>query len=118
MPADLRCFIVGENPGDVESAYFYDPTRAVSVRTIVLRELHARRQIRAPDLAAFRGAGFSSTTGSGAIYRTTKSRLRPRLRPGSHGATFPPDAQLQITRSRGSHALPQFGSWGTSRETP
>jgi len=57
-PGDLRCFVVGENPGDLESAYFYDPTRAVSVRTIVLRELHALGQISAPNLAAFRSGGF------------------------------------------------------------
>lgn len=58
VPADLRCFIVGENPGDVGSAYFYDSTRAVSVRTIVLRELHVLGQISAPNLAAFRSGGF------------------------------------------------------------
>ena len=58
VPADLRCFVVGENPGDVDSPYFYDTTRAVPVRTILLRELHSRGCIDAPTLAAFRAAGF------------------------------------------------------------
>jgi hypothetical protein len=57
-PTDLRCFIVGENPGSADSAYFYDENRAVPVRTILLRELHQRGDISAPSLPAFRGAGF------------------------------------------------------------
>jgi hypothetical protein len=58
IPTELRCFVVGENPGDPNSAYFYDSTRAVPVRRIVLRELYSRGQINAPDLPAFRSAGF------------------------------------------------------------
>lgn len=58
VPADLRCFVVGESPGSAESAYFYDASRAVAVRTIVLRELHAHDRINAPTLEAFRAAGF------------------------------------------------------------
>jgi hypothetical protein len=57
-PTDLQCFIVGENPGSVNSAYFYDESRGVPVRTILLRELHQRGDISEPSLAAFRSAGF------------------------------------------------------------
>lgn len=57
-PSDLRCFIVGENPGSAKSAYFYDEGRAVPVRTILLRELHQRGDISAPSLPAFCAAGF------------------------------------------------------------
>ncbi len=57
-PTDLRCFIVGENPGFADSAYFYDESRAVPVRTILLRELHKQSRLNAPNLAAFRAAGF------------------------------------------------------------
>lgn len=58
VPTDLRCFVVGESPGDADSAYFYDETRAVRVRTIILRELHSRGRTDAPTLAAFCAAGF------------------------------------------------------------
>ncbi len=58
MPTDLRCFVVGENPGSADSPYFYDARRAVAVRTIVLRELQRRGHITAPTLEAFRAAGF------------------------------------------------------------
>lgn len=58
VPDRLRCYVVGENPGDAESAYFYDEARAVPVRTIVLRELHQRGQIDAVTLGAFRDGGF------------------------------------------------------------
>jgi hypothetical protein len=57
-PTKLRCFVVGENPGGLDSAYFYGSTRAVPVRRILLRELHSRGQISAPDLPSFRSAGF------------------------------------------------------------
>lgn len=58
VPTNLRCFIVGENPGSAKSAYFYDERRAVPVRTILLRELHQRGDISAPSLAAFCAVGF------------------------------------------------------------
>ena len=58
VPSNLRCFIVGENPGSEKSAYFYDERRAVPVRTILLHELHQRGDISAPSLSAFCTAGF------------------------------------------------------------
>ncbi len=58
LPLDLRCFIVGENPGFDTSPYFYDENRAVSVRTILLQELYQRGNISSPSLPAFRAAGF------------------------------------------------------------
>ena len=58
VPDDLRCFVVGENPGSADSVYFYDASKAAPVRTIVLRELHTQGHINAPTLAAFRASGF------------------------------------------------------------
>lgn len=57
-PAELRCFVVGENPGSADSAYFYDASKTVPVRTIILRELHKQGRLNAPTLEAFRAAGF------------------------------------------------------------
>jgi hypothetical protein len=50
--------VVGENPGPSTTPYFYDVERAVAVRTILLRELHAAGILTAPTLDAFRAAGF------------------------------------------------------------
>jgi hypothetical protein len=58
LPPQLRCFIVGENPGSFKTAYFYEAKRSVPVRTILLRELYRRRVITEPTLVAFRSAGF------------------------------------------------------------
>lgn len=62
-PAQLRCLIIGENPGDVGAPYFYsppDPTRGrgVSIRANLLYGLHQVGLIAAPTLEAFRDAGF------------------------------------------------------------
>jgi hypothetical protein len=60
-PSTIRCLIVGENPGDESSPYFYqavvdrDP---VSVRRNLLYGLKSAGLISAPTLDAFRAAGF------------------------------------------------------------
>jgi hypothetical protein len=63
LPRILRCFIVGENPGDTTSQYFYEPPEtyasdAVVVRRALLRSLHEHALIPEATLAAFRDAGF------------------------------------------------------------
>jgi hypothetical protein len=63
MPKTLRCLIVGENPGDVTSEYFYeppaDPNRdRVRVRRELFDGLHDVGLITEPTLEAFRDAGF------------------------------------------------------------
>ena len=58
FPEPLRCLIVGESPGDVESVYFYDVHRQVAIRTVMLRELSRHSLIRKPDLSAFKAAGL------------------------------------------------------------
>lgn len=63
LPKVLRCFVIGENPGDKTSQYFYEPpadytSDAVVVRRALLRGLHRHRLIRDATLEAFRDAGF------------------------------------------------------------
>jgi hypothetical protein len=63
MPKPLRCLIVGENPGDVTSEYFYEPPAdpkndRVRVRRELLDGLHDVGLIAGPTLEAFRDAGF------------------------------------------------------------
>lgn len=58
VPAELRCLIVGESPGENAEKYFYNRRRKVAVRTIVLRELHRHSLLTEPTLVAFRNAGF------------------------------------------------------------
>jgi hypothetical protein len=63
LPRVLRCFIVGENPGDTHSEYFYEPpasyaSDAVVVRKALLRGLHRRRLIPEATLEGFQDAGF------------------------------------------------------------
>ena len=58
LPDLVRCLIVGENPGSSSTAYFYDATRRVAIRTILLRELHGAGIVASPTLEAFRAAGF------------------------------------------------------------
>lgn len=63
-PDRLRCLIVGENPGDETSIYFYEPVDSrdpVRVRSNLLHGLNAAGLIGALTLGAFRAAGFSST---------------------------------------------------------
>src|SRR6266540_3193832 len=63
FPSELRCLIIGENPGDIGAPYFYknlcccdhDP---VEVRRNLLYGLYSLGLIRVPFLAAFRDAGF------------------------------------------------------------
>ena len=58
VPTDLRCLVVGENPGSTDSAYFYEGSKTVPVRTMLLRELYQRALISAPTFSEFRTAGF------------------------------------------------------------
>jgi hypothetical protein len=63
FPLKLRCFIIGENPGNVGSPYFYDGTQSVghdpvAVRRNLLFGLHKVGLIGAPTLQAFQQAGF------------------------------------------------------------
>jgi len=63
LPRVLRCFIVGENPGDKTSQYFYDPPETyapdpVVVRRALLRGLQQHKLIPKATLEAFRDAGF------------------------------------------------------------
>jgi hypothetical protein len=64
-----NCLIVGKNPGDVTSEYFYEPPTdpkrdRVRVRRELLDGLHGVGLITEPTLEAFRDAGFSSITES------------------------------------------------------
>lgn len=57
----MRCLIIGENPGDTDSIYFYEEPRnhdPVRVRTNLLYGLTAAGLITEPRLKAFRAAGF------------------------------------------------------------
>jgi hypothetical protein len=63
MPTPLRCLVVGENPGDVTSEYFYEPPAdpkrdRVRVRRELLDGLCGVGLITEPTLEAFRDAGF------------------------------------------------------------
>ena len=70
---NLRCLIVGENPGDVTSEYFYEPAPnpnrdRVSVRRELLDGLRGVGLIAEPTLEAFRDAGSFSITRSDARF--------------------------------------------------
>jgi hypothetical protein len=63
MPKPMRCLIVGENPGDVTSEYFYEPPTdpkrdRVRVRRVLLDGLPGVGLIAEPTLESFRDAGF------------------------------------------------------------
>lgn len=63
QPHELRCLIVGENPGGPESAYFYDPPRSyendpVDVRDALLKNLSEQKLIASATLKGFKEAGF------------------------------------------------------------
>ena len=63
LPPILRCFIVGENPGDTTSEYFYERPASyaqdeVAVRRALLRGLHQQDLIAEATLEGFQGAGF------------------------------------------------------------
>jgi len=63
FPGQLRCLIIGENPGDTGATYFYDHSSGsgrdrVTVRRNLLNGLHQVRLLSAPTLGAFRAAGF------------------------------------------------------------
>jgi hypothetical protein len=62
-PRQLRCLIIGENPGDVESAYFYEAPGGyandpVVVRRYLLRGLLGQKLLISATLEGFRDAGF------------------------------------------------------------
>jgi hypothetical protein len=63
LPPTLRCLIVGENPGDLTSEYFYERPASyqsdeVEVRKALLRGLREHRLIGEETLEGFRDAGF------------------------------------------------------------
>jgi hypothetical protein len=63
LPRVLRCFIVGENPGDTTSEYFYERPHSyasddVAVRRALLRGLHQHGLILEATLDGFKDAGF------------------------------------------------------------
>ena len=63
LPLTIRCLIVGENPGAVDSEYFYSvpksyATDRVIVRRCLLRGLYCEKLISDATLEAFRDAGF------------------------------------------------------------
>ncbi len=65
FPSELRCLIVGDNPGDVNSPYFYDSNSLrsdapdpVRIRQNLLRGLYRVNLIQDPTLQAFCAAGF------------------------------------------------------------
>jgi hypothetical protein len=63
LPPTLRCFIVGENPGDTTSEYFYQRPASyesdeVAVRRALLRGLCEQGLIAVATLEGFRDAGF------------------------------------------------------------
>jgi hypothetical protein len=63
LPPTLRCFVVGENPGDTTSQYFYERpvdyrSDEVAVRRALLRGLHQYGLIHEATLEGFKGAGF------------------------------------------------------------
>jgi hypothetical protein len=63
MPRTLRCLIIGESPGDLDSEYFYTAPKdydqdRVAVRRCLLRGLHQHELISQATLEVFRDAGF------------------------------------------------------------
>ena len=59
MPPALRCFVIGESPGENPAKYFYNTRRKrVAIRTIMLRELNRHGLVDELTLAAFQNAGF------------------------------------------------------------
>lgn len=62
-PRELKCLIIGENPGSSTSAYFYDPIPkskrdSIRVRSQLLKMLSQIGIISSPDLGAFKSAGL------------------------------------------------------------
>jgi hypothetical protein len=61
-PADLKCLIIGESPGEPGAQYFYDGIPAhgdrVRVRRRLLKGLFDVGVITSPTLGAFRDCGF------------------------------------------------------------
>lgn len=63
LPPTLECFVVGENPGDTTSEYFYERPASyaadeVAVRRALLGGLHRQGLIAEATLEGFRQAGF------------------------------------------------------------
>jgi hypothetical protein len=63
LPGTLRCLIIGENPGDTDSQYFYAPPQSYArdrgtVRRCLLRGLCDQKLISETTLEGFRNAGF------------------------------------------------------------
>lgn len=63
LPPTLRCFVVGENPGDTTSEYFYERPASYAADEVVVRRallggLHQQELIAEATLEGFREAGF------------------------------------------------------------
>src|SRR6476659_8910963 len=57
-PAEERFLIIGENPGTIDSPYFYDTTRPVRIRQHLLKGLESCHMIPSQTLDAFKASGF------------------------------------------------------------
>lgn len=82
-PHQLKCLVIGENPGFTTSAYFYDPIPKnkrdpIQVRSQLLKMLSQIGIISSPDHIAFKSAGFAF----------------------DHGIRCPLDSKTEITRQR------------------
>lgn len=59
VPVPLRCFVIGESPGNDAAKYFYNARRKrVAIRTIMLRELGRHSLVDELTLRAFQQRGF------------------------------------------------------------
>ena len=63
LPGTLQCLVIGENPGNTDSQYFYAPPQSyardrVIVRRCLLRGLCDQKLISEATLEGFRNAGF------------------------------------------------------------
>src|SRR5688572_27617810 len=63
LPQEVRCFIIGENPGNTNSEYFYSAPGSydrdrVRVRRGLLQGLHNGTLVSEATLEGFRNAGF------------------------------------------------------------
>lgn len=116
LPRALRCLIIGENPGDTTSEYFYQPpasyaSDAVVVRRALLRGLHHHGLIPEPTLEGFRDAGFLFTMRSGA------NCLGTTWPPSSTARCATPRAEsrIRLISGAGSPSRWSCGSWAIWR---
>ncbi len=119
-PDTLRCLIVGENPGDERSIYFYQPADGrdpVRIRSNLLHALTVATLISAPTLEAFRAAGFLFDHAIRCrmpfeqiqIYRRSADRPKPAL-PGNAEHLRPLVAEARSVWVMGRIARKAVGS--------